>query len=573
MRPAILIFTIFLFITCSNIFSYLKRSQDYYSAGNYNDALNEINLGLKKSPDNIELLNHKNIIILKLLESEYYEINTHNIEKRKQVLGRRKELLDRYSHSNSIIDTFKINWNSDFSIYQKDQNIYNTLISSIKEESRLHKFTSALLHLLQLKAYLGYCPQTDSIFVYFKDYFPALKTKMDEEFNTKNIISLEQKIALLDSAYQSNPITSLYKYKIQQHYNEQSRKFLNHKKFATALLYLLKANVYKDNDEEDLSAKRIFYELRQNNKEKLYIGIEGNLGTEKKQMIKQDLLNKTNLGYKNFCLLENDFNISTIVVLISLDYAKQNIKTLKPAKKKSKYLFNVSKIPNDIYHKAKAETEIIKEKLDSEALIADKWVIHSLNEKLKKYSKIMNSEEAFDIVPQYEDYYYTSTKHLISELIQISFKVIDLKSKSILLEDTIDKTSNRVIFTLIGAHPNDAFDYNNTSPFNEKREKDKFTELLDNFITNIIDTISYSIRTAFLKRGKIYSGLNEIPEAIESYLTGYFIFREDKLQDIDLDLNQIIPKKLQGKIYNLNPKSNLEYKLSLFSAPKISIED
>jgi len=365
---------------------------------------------------------------------------------------------------------------------------------------------------------------------------------------------------LIEAVYGNDQITNKHRINISDFYAKKGKLFLENRKISTAILFYSFANLFKPNSIDASLIKSLTNGL--GDEEKVFVNIKGNLGEEGKltgynNLISDDIYTKS----RGILKKGQSLNDSTVAVLISLDRIENSVEPMKPQLKYSKFISGYNQVPNQTYYQAKANVEqarleIFRLSLDKNNMFAPMgqvlWQIV-----FDQNLRLMNSEAAFDRIPIYVDYQYSQTDIILNYLFQGCYGIFDMKCKTITKEDTFLKKSSKTVSILEGVHPGDANGLKNSERFNYAEQRKEFFHFVDSILVEIRSKIGTEAIGVFEKRTRDYAEIEEMPEAIDSYLTGYIMHNKS----INDPINIIFPGDLRNRLNTLTPETNLKQKL------------
>jgi hypothetical protein len=262
--------------------------------------------------------------------------------------------------------------------------------------------------------------------------------------------------------------------------------------------------------------------------ENIYLEIRGALEQNKRDSYSQAISSEIKKVCGNMFEISESPPHATITIMISLDRIENNIETTKPQTVYSKFVSGYNRVPNQAYYTANAEAERARLELNRLASTYTRgWGAAILNgiaqgvwqAQLQRCLQIMNSEAAFDKVPIYLDYTYSKTGLAINNLVQIPYKIYDMKSRTLYREDTITEKTKTEVAILEGVHPDDANYLKNSEKFDYEKQDKEFQLFLDNIMDKFASKVANETMQVFKSRAEDYSKMGELAEAIDSYLT------------------------------------------------------
>ncbi len=563
-------------ITCTSPLHF-KNSQQAFDSGDYKLAQREIDLALKKSPNDSLLLQLKDRITLRQLELKFQKMSRFDLERRSQNLITRKQIINKCNLPDTLQSSLYMTYEKDSIDFRRDKKVSDSLFAILKGYKNNNDLSVRLKTLLQLKPYKPYSEKAKHEFAEFRKNFTDLINQMEADYNQHDFSALETRIFLVDNLYPDNGITNRFKPELVHFNIEKGAVFLKNNKPATALYYLQTAQRLCHECIPSNQTDSVYQKLIKKYDEQIYVAFSGELDSINTDAFSKELILNLKKTYLNNFRLVDSVRNATVVILISLDEYIQSIKRLTPQKKKSKYISAINRQPNKLYQKVKEHIERLKftlEALEMREVKGDdySWRVKSLNTALKEQYEILRTMNAYDVRVRYKPYYFTSIPYDVFQFVQFSYKIIDLQSKSILWAGTDTTVYRNRFFEMNGVHPKDDSYSQIATSFDKQRVMKKLSDRYKKFQSKIVQNIKDAVAHLYKHRGNIYYNLKEPSEAVESYFLSEFL-KGNKTEDNPyLTLDRVLPFNLDKNLNRIEPSSTLSYKLSLITMPKLKLK-
>ncbi len=420
----------------------------------------------------------------------------------------------------------------------------------------------------QLKPYKGYFGRTSNIFPSLENYQGRLNEYLDKEYKQANYEKVIRSMNRIDAIAENGQITQNRRKSISSFYREKGTEFLNIKKIPMALMFFALANRYQPDCVDKNFYDSVFTKMKGSD-EKLYVQVSSSWEEGNKKEVYTNILHEE-INKKYGGLFEKaealSDNISQ-VILIKIERVENNVEQTQPQIKYSKFISGYNKVPNQEYYSVQQKINYAQSELNrlrsqrtygwadalAVGLAQGVWQAN-----LSNYQQKLYSDEVYDQIPILIDYKYSQNDVQINKLVQMSYKMIDIKRKAILKEDTIIEKENNVVSILEGVHPQDNNNLKNSPSFNYDDQRQEFHSYVDSTFKQVTSKILDAANNYFEERAKDYLAMGETTEAIDSYLMGYILKKGVWTESI----YDVLPTDLSGKLHEIPLRSNLIKKMA-----------
>ncbi|MFA5181468.1 MAG: trypsin-like peptidase domain-containing protein [Syntrophales bacterium] len=566
-----------LFSSCPG-YKEFKTSRELYSQNKYQEALQSVESAITKEPKNEKYLKYKQEITLKIqsdrfvaIWDNYEAIPKEDLDKREIKL---KELLpivvilEANGDSNS---SEKVNEELKRILAEKEE--INILTRSIHNAFSTSDCDKGLELFLKIKPFKGYFVRSSTIFPSIENYQEKLDVYLDEEYKQRNYEKVIRLMEVIDKISENSQITQKRRTAISSFYKNRGTEFLNNKNIPTSLMFFALANRYKSDCVDKHLYDSTFAKLK-GFKEELYVEVNSSWNEEdKKDFYKNIIYEEINKRYVTYFEKVNSLSDTTSqAILISLDRVENNIEQSQPQIKYSKFISGYNRVPNQVYYNAEQSINTARSELDRISrqpvrgwadAIANGLAQGIWQAAITNSQNTLNSDAAYDQIPILIDYTYTEKDIQISNLVQISYKVLDIKRKTIIKADTLVETSKNSISFLERVHPQDNDNLKNSEKFDYNEQRKEFNKFVDSTFRQVSLKISEESAKYFEERARDYLAIGETNAAVDSFLMGYILKNGTWTESV----YDVLPSDLSAKLHELPLQSNLSKKLSARKNP------